>query len=332
MNGDSDFVRSLAEYLALHTVQPSGYLRSLIGSFLEGRAHTQRTDLEPSVKAEMAGKLATELEAHRGVPSFLEGYLLRHLKQGAWPPEAAMMATRYLRRHANGRFVPWRRRQQIVSAFFTELIPGTELGFRQYQYSQGAGPVFRWRGIPCFKTNCDFAIYTMLIDELKPGTIIELGAGAGGSSLCFADLCTALGLSTQVISIDTAAAEFSDPRITFVCVDCCEWLAATAKSKPGFAHPYLMIEDFHGDLYRCFSDIDLILQFEDYLVVEDSFLKQDLLAKLVADRPYLVDSKYTDFFGTNCTSAINSIFVKRLDASASPLRILAAERRPGSFS
>src|SRR5262249_59965526 len=82
-----------------------------------------------------------------------------------------------------------------------EPIPGTELGFRQVLYSQGAGTAFRWRGIPCFKTTYDIAIYAMLIDELRPRTIIELGSGAGGSALLFADLCTSAGLTTQVISI-----------------------------------------------------------------------------------------------------------------------------------
>ena len=31
---------------------------------------------------------------------------------------------------------------------------------------------------------------------------------------------------------------------------------------------------------------------------------------MLAERPYLVDAKFTDFFGINCTSAVNSIFVK----------------------
>jgi hypothetical protein len=39
---------------------------------------------------------------------------------------------------------------------------------------------------------------------------------------------------------------------------------------------------------------------------------------VMADRPYLIDSKYTDFFGVNCTSAVNSIFVKNTGASAPP--------------
>jgi cephalosporin hydroxylase len=314
VNGEADFVRSLADFLALHTEQSSRYLRALIQSFLRG-AHGQPT-FEPVAKDEIRTRLSAEMEAHNNVPSFLENYLLTRLKQDTWPPQASLMATLYLRRQAGERFVTWQRRQQLVAEMGEELIRGTELGFRQLHYGQGAGTVFRWRGVPCFKTNCDLAIYTMLIDELKPGTIIELGSGTGGSALLFADLCASMGLATQVISIDRAAAEISDPRITFVQSDCSTWLEATAKSKPDFPRPYLLVEDFHGDLPGCFEYIDLILQVGDYLVIEDSSSKQKQVSVVSAGRPYFVDSKYTDFFGTNCTTAVNSIFVKDTDTSA----------------
>jgi hypothetical protein len=62
--------------------------------------------------------------------------------------------------------------------------------------------------------------------------------------------------------------------------------------------------------------MDLILENGDYLIIEDSMPKQDRIAEAIAGRPYLVDSNYTDFFGINCTSAINSIFVKRASASS----------------
>lgn len=185
------------------------------------------------------------------------------------------------------------------------------LAFAQAHYGQGAGTVFRWRGVPCFKTAEDMAIYAMLIDELRPQTIIELGSGAGGSALFLADLCASMGLATKIISIDKSAAEVSDPRIEFIRSDCSSWLeAAAAASKRDFPRPCLLIEDFHGDLAGYFKHIDVILAAGDYLFVEDSLSKQGRISEVIADRPYLVDAKYTDFFGINCTSAINSIFVK----------------------
>ena len=308
MNGDKDFVRALSEFLAFHTEQSSAYFSNLINSFLQGAQ--RRPNLDPSAQEKVMGRLKAETQAHNNVPTFLQNYLHTHLVHGGWPPQAAFLATRYLARRPEERFVTWQRRQQLVKELEGEPIRGTELGFRQMLYSQGAGPVFRWRGVPCFKSSYDIAIYTMLVDELRPGTIVELGAGSGGSALFFADLCTAMGLTTEIVSIDTAVGEVSDPRISFVQSDCSAWLEAAAKSKREFRRPCLMIEDFHGDLARFFGHIDAVLADGDYLVIEDSLPKQKRISEVIAGRPYLIDSKYTDFFGINCTSAVNGIFVK----------------------
>jgi cephalosporin hydroxylase len=312
MNGDDQFVRALSEFLALHTEQSSAHLGSLIKTFLKGPQG--RPLLDPSAHDAIVGRLKTEMAAYNDVPSFLQNYLLTHLAHGQWPAQATFIASRYLARQSADRFTTWQRRQQSVADLEGEPIRGTELGFRQMLYSQGAGPVFRWRGIPCFKSNYDLAIYAMLIDDLKPATIIELGSGAGGSSVLFADLCQSMGLTTRILSIDKTAAEVSDSRVTFIQSDCVEWLATTAKSRSKFLRPCLLIEDFHGDLAGFFGHIDQILENGDYLVVEDSFPKQQRISEVIHDRPYLVDSRYTDFFGVNCTSAVNSIFVKHTGA------------------
>jgi len=308
MNGDRDFVDALSRFLALHTEQSAGRLKYLITSFLSGRQADAQ--LDPGEKKEVQRLLDADVKAHNTVPTFLQNYLHTCLTQDRWPPEATFLASLYLLRGTHERFTPWARRQQLVGQFAGELVHGSELGFRQLLYSQGAGPVFRWRGVPCFKTVYDLAIYAMLVDELRPGTIVELGAGVGGSSLFFADLCQSAGLTTDIISIDTAAGEVTDSRIAFIQADCSAWLAKAATSKREFRRPCLVIEDFHGDLSGFFGNLDLILQAGDYLVVEDSSGKQNRIAQVIASRPYLIDTKYTDFFGINCTSALNSIFVK----------------------
>ena len=312
MTGDEQFVRALSEFLALHTEQSSAHLGNLIRIFLKGPQG--RPLLDASARDTMVGRLKTEMASYNDVPSFLQNYLLTHLAHGQWPAQATFVASRYLARQSADRFTTWQHRQQSIADLEGEPIRGTELGFRQMLYSQGAGPVFRWRGIPCFKSNYDLAIYSMLIDEVRPATIVELGSGAGGSSVLFADLCQSMGLKTRILSIDKTAAEVSDSRVTFIQSDCVEWLAATVNSRPELMRPCLLIEDFHGDLGGFFGDIDRILEDGDYLVIEDSFPKQQRISEVVRDRPYLIDSQYTDFFGVNCTSAVNSIFVKHTGA------------------
>ena len=310
MNSDRDFAPSLSSFLALHTNESAEYLNYLIDLFMQGAA--PRAYPDPSVKKEIAHRLAADMAMQSNVPSFLQYYLRGRLIQDDWTPQAAFVALRYLRRRIDERFVSWEQRQHHVAELAREPVPGSELGHAQLLYSQGAGPAFRWRGVPCFKTVHDLAIYAMLIDELRPATIIELGSGAGGSALLFADLSTSLGLSTQIISVDKEAVqEFSDPRTTFIQSDCTGWLDAKARSRTELAGPCLLVEDFHGELSGFFEHIDSILKARDYLVIEDSNLKQNAIAQTIAGLPYAVDTKYTDFFGVNCTSAINSIFVKK---------------------
>jgi cephalosporin hydroxylase len=318
MNEDAKFVQALSQFLALHTEQSTSYLSSLIEAFLRGGQ--ARPTLDRSAKEKLIGRLKADMEEHQEVPSFLQNYLLTHMADGGWPPQAVFIASRYLSRQPEERFTTWQRRQAFISELAGEPIRGTELGIRQMLYSQGAGPLFRWRGVPCFKSTYDIGIYAMLIDELQPGTIIELGSGAGGSSLLFSDLCTSMGHTTDIISIDKAIAEVSDPRIVFVQADCLEWLAAQVKSKTSFRRPILIIEDFHVDLASFFPHIDEMLEEGDYLVIEDSFPKQGRISEVIRDRPYAIDTKYTDFFGVNCTSAVNSIFMKNTNADAQPSR------------
>ena len=307
MKGDNEFAHALSDFLALHTTQSSGHLYSLIKSFLRGAPTVAR--LDPATKNKIVSRLTAEVTAHNCVPNFFQSYLLTHLQQDNYPPQVGFFASRYMHR-SDQRYVPWRRRQQLFGQLDGEAVSGTELGFAQMLYSQGVDSAFHWRGIPCFKTVHDLAIYPMLVQELRPATIIELGSGVGGSALFFADLCTAMGLATRIISIDQQASEVSDPRIEFIRADCAQWLADAASAQLSLPRPCLVIEDFHGDLSGFFGPIDALLEAGDYLVVEDSLQKQKEIERCVADRPYLIDTKYTDFFGMNCTSAMNSILRK----------------------
>jgi cephalosporin hydroxylase len=317
MNGDREFAHALADFLAMHTEQSSGYLFHLIRNFLRGA--TQLPRLEAAEKKQVIGRLTAEVAAHNDVPSFFQSYLLGHLQNETSPPHAIFYAMRYLSR-SNERLVSWSRRQRLFAEIAGEAISGTELGFAENLYSQGVGDVFRWRGIPCFKTVQDLAIYQMLVGELRPRTIIELGSGMGGSALFLADLCASVGLTTQVISVDRQIGGVSDPRIDFVQADCQAWLEEAAKSARDFQRPCLLVEDFHGDLGAAFEPIDAILRAGDYLFIEDSLRKQARIGEVIPNRPYAIDSKYTDFFGINCTSAMNSIFVKQGDANPSQAR------------
>jgi hypothetical protein len=54
------------------------------------------------------------------------------------------------------------------------------------------------------------------------------------------------------------------------------------------------------------------MQPGDYLVVEDSDVKRETLREFVGRHAgeYLVDTRFTDYFGRNATCAADAIFVR----------------------
>ena len=59
-----------------------------------------------------------------------------------------------------------------------------------------------WKGIRNLKSPWELALYPMLLWELKPRTILEIGAFEGGSALWLADTAKSLGVPCHVYSFD----------------------------------------------------------------------------------------------------------------------------------
>ncbi len=179
--------------------------------------------------------------------------------------------------------------------------------------SQGAFDCMQWKGMPLFKTVYDFSIYTMLLWTLKPRTIIELGSGTGASAIWLADLTTTFGINAIVYSVDVKKPELQHDKIRFVQGDCRtintvfdEDLLRNA------AHPWMLIEDAHVNVYGVLSHFHSYIRQGDYVVIEDSAGKQDDIATFLGHQPdcYKVDTYYTDFFGRNVTCAQDSILAR----------------------
>ena len=170
-----------------------------------------------------------------------------------------------------------------------------------------------WKGRPLFKTVFDFAILPMLIWELKPGTVFEIGSGTGASACWIADTVQTAGLSSRVYSTDVNLVVERFAGVQFLAGDCTAPATLFAPDVlRSAARPFLVIEDAHVNVQNVLLYLDDFLKKGDYLFVEDSVNKGDALEVFLRERPgrYAVDSRYTDFFGRNATSAINSIFVK----------------------
>lgn len=187
---------------------------------------------------------------------------------------------------------------------------------------------YTYRGILCLKNPFDFALYTKLIHELAPRTIIEIGSHSGGSALWMADMLRAFGIDGHVYSIDIRPVSgVTDERIEFVTADVRK-LGETLSSE--FLHslpgPILVIEDgahFYDTTIAAMRFFAPILRPGDYLLVEDGIVNDlvpldkvyakydngpnraifDFLAE-TGDR-FEIDTDYCDFFGHNYTYNTN---------------------------
>jgi cephalosporin hydroxylase len=215
-----------------------------------------------------------------------------------------------LARRAQGRFVEYEDRRGSSS---TGVHGSSDLGYFDAVMSQGAFDCLRWKGLPLFKTAYDAAIYPMLLWDLKPRTILELGSGCGASALWFTDLAAAFGLSPTVYSVDLKVPPLRDERITFLEGDLSAVGSVLDEGLLGrAAHPWLVVEDAHVNVEGVLRHVHPHLAAGDYLVVEDSAGKQNDIRRFLASAPgcYKVDAYYTDFFGRNVTCAEDSILVR----------------------
>jgi cephalosporin hydroxylase len=189
---------------------------------------------------------------------------------------------------------------------------------------------YAYRGVPMLKNPFDMALYPLLLWDLKPRTILEIGSKAGGSALWFGDLLNNFGIDGHVHSIDIVRPTgVSHPRVTFTegngrkLQDTLH--SNTLESLP---RPWLVVEDADHEYETTIGVLrffDEWLRPEEYLVVEDGIIS-DLIGDATCNsgphralkqflsetcHAYEIDGRYCDFFGYNVTWCTNG-FLKRL--------------------
>lgn len=182
-----------------------------------------------------------------------------------------------------------------------------------FMVSQGVLDCLKWKNLPLFKTVYDLSIYQMMLWELKPRTILEIGSGFGASAIWLADLVKSFNLDTHIYSIDINKPNIDYDGVTFIEGDSCDLQNIFPESfLENREHPWLIIEDAHSHVAEVLSYLHPALHSKDYLVVEDSATKARIIKSFTEKYKgfYKVDTYYTDFFGINATCSVNSILVK----------------------
>lgn len=196
-----------------------------------------------------------------------------------------------------------------------------------------------WKRVLLEKDPMQIAAYPMLVNELQPKTIIELGALKGGSAIWLADQLEQFTIEGQVYSVDNDLSQLdkkakADSRIHFLEGDCREISTVLPTNLlKNLPHPWLVIEDVHDNLFGILEHFhNNALQAGDYLIIEDTnrfmwevwsdwedreliqrgLCKMDQLRQWLNNHQddYLIDTFYQDLYGYNVSKNWNSILKK----------------------
>lgn len=179
---------------------------------------------------------------------------------------------------------------------------------------------YTYRGHAMIKNPFDFALYPMLLWNLKPASIIEIGSFNGASALWMADTMRAYGVESHVWSLDVVAVTaIEDPAVTFMAGSGRQLAKSfTAEMLASCPRPFLVIDDAD----HTYETSKAVLEFfhpymkkGEYIVVEDGLTAAGpelAIVEFLAERgeTYAVDSELCDFFGYNATWCVNG-FLKR---------------------
>ena len=184
-----------------------------------------------------------------------------------------------------------------------------------------------YRGIPAIKCPFDYVLYQMLIWEINPDLIIEIGTNQGGSTLYLADILDLIGKG-KIHTIDIKDNEvnpvvLSHPRITSF-TDGFENYNTTELNK---YQTILIIDDGSHQYSDTLATLDKFSPFVSkgsYFIVEDGIVTelgnaqdfdggpQRAIKEFLQNHPnFMIAEKWCNFFGPNATFNING-YLKRI--------------------
>lgn len=261
----------------------------------------------------LARVLLPRIEARGGVPTYYEKWLLtlreRALLGEPRVDDGVLHAARALLEPGE-RFVRYSQRRPDSST-----LPRTDIDPKAFLLSQGVKGTLAWRGGPVVKSVFDLGLYLVLLGDIQPRSILELGSGTGHSALLLRDIAAAAqptgGARIPVVSIDVTPPALRAPDVTFLQGDLrhpADALAAVPFTE--LERPLLVIDDAHVSIACLLDTVAAVARPGDYFVIEDCVGKHDRVAEArsVRDGSWMLDTRFLDFFGHNATSAMDGIF------------------------
>lgn len=184
----------------------------------------------------------------------------------------------------------------------------------------------RYRNISAIRCPFDYVLYQMIITQVRPDLVIEIGTNYGGTTLYIADMMDAIGQGT-VHSIDivkkTGELVEKHPRIKLFTKG---WEAYDVSEAKDF-NTILVIEDashVYEDTLRALRKFSPLVSRESYYIVEDGIINElgreqgfhggplrAIREFLSENNDFIVDRASCNMFGKNATFNVNG-YLKRI--------------------
>jgi cephalosporin hydroxylase len=183
-----------------------------------------------------------------------------------------------------------------------------------------------YRGIKMIKNPFDYLLYQMIINEVKPDLIVEIGTNHGGTALYMSDMLDLIGKG-EIHTIDVTEYPMDERVINNKRIKrfLGGYQSYDLKNCEGF-ETILVIDD-GSHLYE--HTLEILHKFKDivttnsYFIVEDGALIHIGLTQdygggpvraieefLTTNDNYIIDRKWCDFFGKNATFNTNGFLKK----------------------
>jgi cephalosporin hydroxylase len=182
-----------------------------------------------------------------------------------------------------------------------------------------------YRGVKAIRCPFDYVLYQMIIVEVQPDLIIEIGTRKGGGAFYMADLLDSIGhgiIHTIDIVDEVESIVKKHSRINFFTDG---WSGYDLDLTKDY-DKILIIEDashMYEDTIGVLNKFHSIVSKDSYLIVEDGIINELGLEKNYNGGPlkairefmpqhpeYVVDRHWCDMFGKNATFNVNGFLKK----------------------
>jgi len=184
-----------------------------------------------------------------------------------------------------------------------------------------------YRGVNMVKCPFDYVLLQMLIHNIKPDLIIEIGTHTGGSALYIADILETIGGKGVIHTIDLKEKKYDTSVETHNRIKLFfgGYQSYDIKNADGFNNILVIDDGSHNytDVISAFDKFNSLISSGGYYVIEDGIVSDLGLANFFDGGPllaidkilhdyngFIIDNEYCNFFGENYTFNPNGYLKK----------------------